>query len=122
MGKAAEFNRALVVLDWTSISWKALDYYLKMMAGKNDSIIIMHLTSCIDFNQLNPFVKKVQESLAEKGMDFEEGKIELWIQRIDANEFKDSEKIGERIVKALKSNGSDMLQGSAIRFTTMYFA
>ena len=107
--KKVEFNKSLVVLDWTAISWKAFDYYLKMLAGRNDTIIIMHLTSSVDFNELNPFVKKVQEALAEVKMDFEEDKIELWIQKIDESEFKDSEKIGDRIVKALESNSSDML-------------
>ena len=109
MGKKVEFNKSLVVLDRTSISWKAFDYYLKMLAGREDTIIIMHLTSCIDFNELNPFVKRVKEALAEVKKDFEEGRIELWIQRIDESEFKDPEKIGDRIVKALESNSSDML-------------
>ena len=107
--KKVEFNKSLVVLDKTDISWKAFDYYLKMLAGHDDTIIILHLTSCIDFGALDPFVKRCKEKLAEVKMDFEKDRIELWIQKIDENEFKDAEKIGDRIVKALESNKSDML-------------
>merc|ERR1719219_184256 len=80
-----------------------------MMAGRDDKIIIAHLTSCVDFDKLNPFVKQVHEKLLEANFDFEQDKIELWIQKIDASEFKDSDKLGNRLVKACESNNSELL-------------